>query len=67
MTEYPIWRIPNSGYTIVGAADMFAAEFFEGARQVEEFNNEQLTFKVKDGVATYQIVVTDQWINVHRR
>jgi len=67
MDEYPIWRVPNTAWTIRGAADLFAAEYFGGAREAIDFNNEELTFKLVGGNATYKITVTDDWINVFRQ
>ena len=45
----------------------FVAEYFDGHRRIEEFNNKELTFKLVDGRATYKIVVTDKWISVFRQ
>ena len=67
MSELPIWRIPNTAWTVRGAADLFVAEYFEGHRKVTDFNNEELTFTIVDGRATYKIVVTDKWISIFRQ
>jgi len=64
--EYPVWRIPNTSYTLRGAADMFAAEYFTGRREVVDFNDEDMTFKLKNGTMTYRIESTSKWINVYR-
>lgn len=68
MDEYPIWRIPNTAWTIRGAADLFAAEYFlDGYRKVTDFNDEELTFKLVGGNATYKITVANDHINVFRQ
>ena len=67
MSDLPIWRIPNTTWTIRGAADLFVAEHFGVERRIENFNDEDFTFNLVGGNATYTIIATDKWINVFRQ